>query len=113
MTQSLLAEMQPGLLGSHIKPLKARLRAVIESGHHPAGDVESRVKLINVAARPVKDKHFEVVAAALLSRQRLQLGYYSRVRDDVSALRLASLIPGRDSTDMAGLPQPDLAHSPF
>jgi len=84
MMQSLLAEMQPGLLGSHIEPLKARLRAVIESGHHPAGDVESRVKLINVAARPVKDKHFEVVAAALLGRQRLQLSYYSRVRDDVS-----------------------------
>jgi predicted DNA-binding transcriptional regulator YafY len=84
MMQSLLAEMQPGLLGSHIEPLKARLRAVIESGNHPAGDVESRVKLINVAARPVKDKNFEVVAAALLSRQRLQLSYYSRVRDDVS-----------------------------
>ena len=84
MMQSLLAEMQPGLLGSHVEPLKARLRAVIESGNHPAGDVESRVKLINVAARPVKDKNFEVVAAALLSRQRLQLSYYSRARDDVS-----------------------------
>ncbi len=84
MMQSLLSEMQPGLLGSHIEPLKARLRAVIESGHHPAGDVESRVKLINVAARPVKDKNFEVVAAALLGRQRLQISYYSRARDDVS-----------------------------
>lgn len=84
MMQSLLAEMQPGLLGSHIEPLKARLRAVIESGNHPAGDVESRVKLINVAARPVKDKNFEVVAAALLGRQRLQISYFSRVRDDVS-----------------------------
>jgi predicted DNA-binding transcriptional regulator YafY len=84
MMQSLLAAMQPGLLGSHVEPLKARLRAVIESGNHPAGDVESRVKLINVAARPVKDKNFEVVAAALLSRQRLQLSYYSRARDDVS-----------------------------
>jgi predicted DNA-binding transcriptional regulator YafY len=84
MMQSLLSEMQPGLLGPHIEPLKARLRAVIESGKHPAGDVENRVKLLNVAARPVPDKNFEVVAAALLERQRLQINYYSRVRDDVS-----------------------------
>ena len=43
-------------LGPHIAPLKARLRAVIESGHHTAGDVETRVKLLNVAARPVADR---------------------------------------------------------
>ncbi len=85
MMQALLAEMQPGLLGPHIAPLKARLRAVIESGKHPAGDVESRVKLLNVAARPVADKNFEVVAAALLGRQRLQIRYYSRVRNETSA----------------------------
>ena len=84
MMQALLAEMQPGLLGPHIAPLKARLRAVIESGKHPAGDVESRVKLLSVAARPVTDKNFEVVAAALLGRQRLQILYYSRVRNESS-----------------------------
>lgn len=84
MMQALLSEMQPGLLGPHIAPLKARLRAVIESGNHTAGDVESRVKLLNVAARPVADKHFEVVAAALLGRQRLQIRYYSRARNDFS-----------------------------
>ena len=83
MMQSRLSEMQHGLLGPHIEPLKARLRAVIESGNHPVGDVESRVKLLNVAARQVPVKNFEVVAAALLSRQRLQISYYSRVRDDV------------------------------
>ena len=84
MMQALLSEMQPGLLGPHIAPLKARLRAVIESGKHPAGDVESRVKLLSVAARPVTDQNFEVVAAALLGRQRLQILYYSRVRNESS-----------------------------
>lgn len=84
MMQSLLAEMQPGLLGPHIEPLRARLRAVIESGKHAAVDVESRIKLLNVAARPVPDKNFELVAAALLGRFRLQISYYSRARDNVS-----------------------------
>ena len=37
-----------------------------------------------MAARPVPDKNFEVVAAGLLGRQRLQIGYYSRVRDVVA-----------------------------
>lgn len=84
MMQALLAEMQPGLLGAHIEPLKARLRAVIESGQHPASDVESRVRLLNVAVRAVLDKYFELVAKALLRRERLEITYYGRGRDEVS-----------------------------
>ena len=89
MMQALLSEMQPGLLGTHIEPLKARLRAVIESGQHPARDVENRVRLLNVAVRPVPDKNFEIVAAALLRRQRLEIIYYGRGRDE-SSLREVS-----------------------
>lgn len=84
MMQALLAEMQPGLLRGHIEPLKARLRVLVESGAHPSSEVEARVRLLNVATRPVLDKHFEVVAAALLARQRLQIGYYGRGRDESS-----------------------------
>jgi predicted DNA-binding transcriptional regulator YafY len=84
MMQALLTEMQPGLLGPHIEPLKARLRAVIESGNHPAQDVESRIKLLNVAARPVPDRFFEIVAAALLGGQRLHIRYHGRTKDDVT-----------------------------
>ena len=89
MMQALLAEMQPGLLGAHIEPLKARLRAVIESGQHLASDVESRVRLLNVATRSVPDKNFEVVAAALLGEKRLEITYYGRGRDE-SSLREVS-----------------------
>ena len=84
MMQALLAEMQPGLLGPHIAPLKARLRAVIEAGNHAAADVESRVMLLNVASRAVPDKHFEMVAAALLGRQRLRIHYYNRARNETT-----------------------------
>lgn len=82
MMQALLADMQPGLLGSHVEPLKARLRALIESGQHPAADVESRVRLLNTATRPVPDKHFEVVATALLRRVQVEINYYGRGRDE-------------------------------
>jgi predicted DNA-binding transcriptional regulator YafY len=85
MMQALLAEMQPGLLGAHIEPLKARLRAIIEAGQHPASEVECRVRLLNVATRPVSDKNFDYVANALLSRQRLAITYYVRERDESSS----------------------------
>lgn len=84
MMQALLSEMQPGLLGSHIEPLRARLRAVIESGQYSAADVEGRVRLMTNAARAVPDKHFEVVAAALLRRERLRLVYFAKGRGESS-----------------------------
>ncbi len=84
MMQALLSEIQPGLLGAHLEPLKARLRAVIEAGQHPASDVESKVKLLSVAARPVPAKYFELVASALLRRERLDITYYSRGRNESS-----------------------------
>lgn len=89
MMQALLTEMQPGLLGAHIEPLKARLRAVIESGQHAVSDVDNRVRLLNVAIRPVPDKNFQIVAAALLGRNRLEITYYGRGRDE-SSLREVS-----------------------
>ncbi|MGO4392188.1 helix-turn-helix transcriptional regulator [Variovorax sp. M-6] len=87
--QAVLADMQPGLLGGHIEPLKARLRALIETGHQAASDVESRVKLLTTASRAVPDKHFEVVASALFRRERLELAYYGRERGE-SSRRLVS-----------------------
>ncbi len=84
MMQSLLSQIQPGLLGPHIEPLKARLRAIIETGNHAAEDVESRIRLLNVAARPVPDKFFEQVAGALLGKQRLFIRYHGRAKDDVT-----------------------------
>jgi predicted DNA-binding transcriptional regulator YafY len=91
MMQTLLSEMQPGLLKVHIEPLKARLRALIESGAHPANEVETRVRLLNVATRPVLDKHFEVVASALLARRRLEFVYYGRGRDESSQREVSPL----------------------
>jgi predicted DNA-binding transcriptional regulator YafY len=84
MMQCLLAEMQPGLLQGHVEPLRARLRALIETGNHAADDVESRVRLLTVGARRVPDKEFEVLAAALLNRKRLHIRYYGRGRDEYS-----------------------------
>lgn len=85
MMQALLGEMQPGLLGTHIEPLKARLRAVIESGRHPIVDVEPKVQLLTVAARSVPEKFLEIVAGAMLRGERVRIRYFSRVRNESGA----------------------------
>jgi predicted DNA-binding transcriptional regulator YafY len=84
MMQALLSDLQPTLLRAQIEPLKARLRALIETGQHPAADVESRFRLLSAGQRPVQPQQFEQVATALLRRERLRLTYYVRSRDERS-----------------------------
>ena len=84
MMQAMLSDLQPTLLKAQIEPLKARLRALIESGQHPAEDVDKRFRLLTTGHREVQAQHFEVVATGLLSRRRLGLRYYVRTRDERS-----------------------------
>ena len=82
MMQAMLSDLQPTLLKTQIEPLKARLRALIESGQHPAEDVDKRFRLLTTGHRAVEARHFEMVSTALLSRRRLALRYYVRARDE-------------------------------
>ena len=84
MMQAMLSDLQPTLLKTQIEPLKARLRALIESGQHPADDVDKRFRLLTTGFRAVTAQHFEMVATALLSRRRLALRYYVRARNERS-----------------------------
>ncbi len=82
MMQAMLSDLQPTLLKAQIEPLKARLRALIESGQHPAEDVQKRFRLLATGHRAVEARHFEMVATALLSRRRLALRYHVRARNE-------------------------------
>jgi predicted DNA-binding transcriptional regulator YafY len=84
MMQALLSDLQPTLLRAQVAPLKARLRALIETGQHPAADVEHRFRLLHSGQRPVQPQHFETVATALLRRQRLKITYHVRSRNEQS-----------------------------
>ncbi|MBN2333824.1 MAG: YafY family transcriptional regulator [Deltaproteobacteria bacterium] len=79
--ESLLTNLQPGLLGSHLDPLKQRLRKLLGSGGHPAGEVAKRIKVSHLAARPVPKNHFPVIMTALLDRRQLHIHHYNRGTD--------------------------------
>ena len=80
--EQLLADLQPGLLSPHVEPLKARIRMLLESGEHPAEDVERRIRILHAGVRPVDPDHFQAIASATLSGHRLVIEHYSRKRDE-------------------------------
>jgi len=91
--QHLLANLQPGLLEPHVKPLLARLQSLLGTGEHSAEEVERRIRVIHLGARALKLPHFELVATGVLNRQRLHIVYVSRgsgerTERDVSPQRL-------------------------
>ncbi len=82
-----------GLLGPHIRPLMARLSALLDSSDSAAKEILRRVRLVTVQQRRMRVKWFEVVGSAVVHRRRLRIDYYTRSRDerstrDVSPLRL-------------------------
>lgn len=79
--ESLLSNLQPGLLETHLEPLKKRIRGLLGSGGHPAGEVAKRIRVTHLAARPVPKNYFPVIVTALLNRHQLQINHYNRGAD--------------------------------
>lgn len=81
---SLLAEIEPGILHSHVMPLQARLKALLESTGHAADEVTRRVRILAMNRRVVAPQCFAEVAKALLDRRRLEIAAYNRARDELN-----------------------------
>ncbi len=82
--ESLLEEIEPGLLGARLEPLKERLSTLIESTNHSADEVRKRIRVLRMGSRSRKIRHFEQVAFALMNRRRLHLDYFVRARDELT-----------------------------
>jgi predicted DNA-binding transcriptional regulator YafY len=82
--EHLVEGMEPGLLGAHVKPLKARLAALLTAGEHSLDEVRKRIRVIPLGARRHEPRHFELIASAVLGRQRLRLVYWNRTKDETT-----------------------------
>jgi predicted DNA-binding transcriptional regulator YafY len=80
----LLESLGPSLLGGHLEPIKSRLEALLATGDRAPEEVRSRIRLMTMAARRHEPKHFELVAAATLNRQRIHITYWNRMQDEVT-----------------------------
>ena len=80
----LLAEIEPGVLTSHIAPLQTRLAALLESSGYTAQEIMRRVRILSMHRPSVEPRHFAEVARALLQRQRIEIDAYNRERDEIN-----------------------------
>ena len=93
--QQLLAGLDAGgVLTTHIAPLMERINALLgPEGNLEATQLRQRVRIIGLAQRSVRPRHFEQVATALAKRKRLHIAYTARgngsaTEREVSPLRL-------------------------
>lgn len=80
----LIGRIEPGILRSHIEPLKERLKKILGSEAHSLAEIERRVRVLPMTARPVDTKIFQAVITALLNRRRLNITYLSRTDGEIS-----------------------------
>jgi predicted DNA-binding transcriptional regulator YafY len=76
--QHLLEQLEPGLLGPKLKPLKERLSQLMTKHGLSSKDVARRIRIMHAGKRVIQAKAFEAVAAATLARQRLKIWHFSR-----------------------------------
>ena len=74
--QQLLANVQPGLLDGHLRPLEKRIDGLLKTQRSGSG-IASRIRILQAAGRPAGD-YFQTVAGAVAQRRRLRLRYYNR-----------------------------------
>jgi predicted DNA-binding transcriptional regulator YafY len=91
--QQLLEQLEPGLLGAKLRPLKDRLTQLMDKHGLASQDVAKRIRIVHAGKRLIVAKSFEAVAAATLARKRLKIWHFSRqngnsTEREVSPLRL-------------------------
>lgn len=75
----MLSTLEPNLLVSNqIEPIKKRLRKMLETGCVDADELTSRVRILPLARRPINEGTFNVVADALLTRERLEISHLNK-----------------------------------
>ena len=83
--QQLLEQLEPGLLGTKLRPLKERLAQLMDKHGLSSQDVAKRIRIFNAGKRVVVAKSFELIAAATLARKRLNINHFSRQNGKTTA----------------------------
>jgi predicted DNA-binding transcriptional regulator YafY len=85
LMQHLLSNLdQGGLIGPHIDPLIEIIDGILGRTEISAKDLRKRIKVFGVASRKNTLESFEEIGSALLKRQRLDLEFYSKAKDELT-----------------------------
>ena len=80
--QQLLTQLEPGLLGAKLRPLKERLVQIMEKHGLTHQDVTRRIRIVQAGKRFLPVKSFESAASATMARKRLKLWHFNRQTGD-------------------------------
>jgi predicted DNA-binding transcriptional regulator YafY len=96
---ALLESLQPGMLSSHIKPLRSRIRMLLDKGDHSADEISKRIRILPSMAKSVSTGHFQTISQALLNRKRLIMTYHNRQNNSETSREISPqrLIHYRDN----------------
>ena len=99
----LLENLEPGLLGEHLAPLKKRIGDLLAHKRLGLSEAAQRVRILGMAARPT-GQWFHVIAGATLQRRKLRLTYHARSRDQMTERNVSPqrLVHYRDNWYMDG-----------
>lgn len=78
----LLDDLQPGLLGPKLAPLRERLDEMLHRQGLNPNRVSERVRVVHAGKRRLPLQCFETVAQATLERKRLHITHHNRERDE-------------------------------
>lgn len=79
--QTLLKNVQPGLLDESLSPLKRRIEEILASQRLASGDINNHIRIIKITNRKPDSAIFQIVASATLQRKRLNIVYHGRERN--------------------------------
>ncbi len=80
--QRLIEQVQPGLVGLKLGPLKKKLTQLLQTKGLGAADIESRIRMTSAGKRSLELKSFETVALATIARKRLEITHRNRERGE-------------------------------
>jgi predicted DNA-binding transcriptional regulator YafY len=76
--QSMIGELEPGLLGPKLKPLNDRLNTILTSQGLDPAVLTQRVRLLQAGKRRMPLKSIETVAKATLERKQVKVLHFNR-----------------------------------
>jgi predicted DNA-binding transcriptional regulator YafY len=83
LMQHLLSSLdQGGLIGPHIEPLTAIIDGILGQSETTAKELRKRIKVIGMGSRKNSIENFAEIGASLLKRNRLQIAYYSKGKNE-------------------------------
>jgi predicted DNA-binding transcriptional regulator YafY len=83
LMQHLLSSLdQGGLIGPHIEPLTVIIDGILGQSETSAKELRKRIKVIGMGSRKNSIENFSEIGAALLKRNRLDIAYYSKSKDE-------------------------------